>query len=122
MSSNEVAWRVELDVKSGQLANFLALTARMVDETRNECGVLSYQRFVNDEATSIHVYERYESSDAALAHLKAFTERFAAEFAAMVSRSRFVVYGQPSDGLRGVLDGLGATCYLRPFGDFNYWA
>jgi quinol monooxygenase YgiN len=122
MRNNEVAWHVELEVRSGQLANFLALTARMVEETRNERGVLSYQRFVNDEATIIHVYERYESSDAALAHLQVFKERFAAEFSAMVSRSRFVVYGQPNDELRRVLGGLGATCYLRPFGDFSYWA
>jgi hypothetical protein len=39
----------------------------------------------------------------------------------MVERTRFTVFGTPSDELRGVLDGLGAT-YMRPFGDFAYWA
>jgi hypothetical protein len=31
------------------------------------------------------------------------------------------VFGDPSDELKGLLDGFGAT-YLRPFGNFKYWA
>jgi quinol monooxygenase YgiN len=119
--NDQVAWRVELDVKPGQLTNFLALTARMVEETRLENGVLSYQRFVDDTGTIIGVYERYATSGDALAHLRTFKERFVAEFSAMVNRTRFVVYGQPNKELRNVLDGLGATCYMRPFGDLSYW-
>jgi hypothetical protein len=39
----------------------------------------------------------------------------------MVDRTRFTVFGNPSDELRELLDGFGAT-YLRPFDDFAYWA
>ena len=42
-------------------------------------------------------------------------------FASMVDRIRFTVFGNPSDELKGLLDGFGAT-YLRPFGNFKYWA
>ena len=34
--------------------------------------------------------------------------------------TRLRVYGKPSDELKALLDGFGAT-YLRPFGDFTYW-
>jgi hypothetical protein len=46
--TEEIAWYVELTVKTGQLANFLALTGEMVEATRAEEGVLSYQRFVTE--------------------------------------------------------------------------
>ena len=39
----------------------------------------------------------------------------------MVDRIRFTVFGNPSDELKGLLGGFGAT-YLMPFGNFKYWA
>lgn len=118
---SEIAWRVELAVRPGQIANFRALTGEMVAFTRREPGVLSYQRFVSDDGASVEVYERYANSAAALAHLHSFQKHFSARFVGMVERRRFTVFGNPSDALRAVLDGFGAT-YLRPFGDFAYWA
>ena len=53
----EVSWWVELAVKPGQLANFEKLTGQMVASTRNETGVLAYQRFVNDDRQTVHVYD-----------------------------------------------------------------
>ena len=41
----------------------------MVDETANESGVLTYHRFISDDGMVCHAVERYESCDAALAHL-----------------------------------------------------
>jgi quinol monooxygenase YgiN len=120
--SDEVSWRVELIVKAGQLDNFLALTGEMVACTRGENGVLSYERFVSNDGTVIHVHERYASSDAALSHLHTFAEKFAAKFSTMVTRTRFTVYGNVSDELKNVLDGFGATSYFQAFGKFDYWA
>jgi len=89
----------------------------MVESTRTEAGVLSYQRFVTEDGEAVHVYERYADSGAALAHLKTFGKLFGARFQSMVNRTRFTVFGMPSDELRQVLNGYGAT-FLRPFGDF----
>ena len=47
--TEEIARDVELTVKPGQFANFLTLTGEMVQTTRAEKGVLSYQRFVTSE-------------------------------------------------------------------------
>ena len=118
---DQVAWLVELAVKPGQLDDFRALTGEMVESTRSERGVLSYQRFVSEDGRSVHVYERYADSAAAVAHLRVFEQRFAARFAGMVDRRRFTVLGTPADELKRMLDRFGAT-YLRPLGDFEYWA
>jgi quinol monooxygenase YgiN len=118
--SDCIAWWVELAVKPGRLENFRQLTRAMVDFTRNEPGVLCYQRFVSDDEAVVHAYEQYEDSDAALAHLRNFRERFSRSFLTMVDRRRFTVYGTPNAELKGVLDSLGAV-YLKRFGDLDYW-
>jgi quinol monooxygenase YgiN len=118
---SQISWLVELMVKPGQLDNFRALTGEMVDSTRDESGVLSYQRFVSDDGDVVHAYERYADSAAALAHLRTFERKFGGRFLDMVDRRRFVVFGSPTDELRSVLDRFAAV-YLRPFGDFPYWA
>jgi quinol monooxygenase YgiN len=114
----QVSWQVELAVKPGELANFRALTAEMVESTRAEPGVLSYERFVSADGQVVHVYERYVDSAAAVAHLRTFGRKFGGRFVGMVDRKRFTVYGTPSVELRRMLDQFGVT-YLEPFGGFS---
>ena len=82
---------------------------------------MSYQRFVSEDGTSVHVYERYSDSGAAVAHLDAFAKHFAGRFSAMVERKTFTVFGDPSAKLKAVLDRFDAM-YMKPFGDWEYWA
>jgi (4S)-4-hydroxy-5-phosphonooxypentane-2,3-dione isomerase len=119
--STEISWRVELSIKPGQSASFQALTGEMVEATQREFGVLSYQRFISEDGKTVHAYERYADSAAALAHLKLFAEKFAEPFQDMVERKCFVVFGDPSAELRVALDEYGAI-YSKPFGDFACWA
>jgi hypothetical protein len=81
--------------------------------------VLIYQRFISEDKASVHILERYESSKAAAAHLRTFTDRFGAVFSTLVKRKSFTVYGNPSDELRELLDHFGAV-YMTPFGGFAY--
>lgn len=118
--TEEVSWHVELSVRTGRLNDFRELTGDMVEATRQEHGVLSYQRYVIANGTLVHLYERYENSAAALAHLRNFAARFGSRFSTMVERRRFIVFGRPSDELRRRLDEYGPT-YCVPFGDFSYW-
>jgi quinol monooxygenase YgiN len=118
--SEQISWRVELKVKAGQLDNFQALTGEMVLFTQSESGVMSYERFVSEDGTIIHVHERYADSISAFAHLRNFKEKFSTRFTSAVERIRFMVFGRPSAELRKVLDELGAI-YMRPFGAFPYW-
>ncbi len=118
--TQQIAWCVELRVRPGKLAQFLALTEAMVEATRTEHGVLSYQRFIADDDNCVHVYERYADSAAATAHLRRFAEKFGEAYGALVERTRFTVYGAPDGALRERLDRYGAV-YMRPFGEFSYW-
>jgi quinol monooxygenase YgiN len=118
--TDQIAWCVELAVKPSCLDTFKELTAEMVASTRDEPGVLSYQRFVTNDDKIVHAYERYANSDAALAHLQKFQEKFSRRFSSMVGRMKFTVYGTPSAELKRVLDGFGAI-YLARFGDLEYW-
>jgi hypothetical protein len=53
-------------------------------------------------------------------NLHTFAATFGKRYASMVERKHFVVFGDPSDELRTLLDKYGAT-YNRPFGRFPYW-
>ena len=115
---DHVSWQVELVVKPGELDNFRELTREMVESTRGEPGVLSYERFVSQDGRVVHVYERYADSAAAVAHLRTFGKKFGRRFVGIVDRTRFTVYRTPSAELRGMLDKFDAT-YLEPFGGFS---
>ena len=93
----------------------------MVEATRQENGVLSYERFVTDDGRSVHVHERYKDSQAAVHHLREFKRRFGEKFSTMVDRAQFVVYGSPTAELKALLDDF-QPIYLKPFGDLDYWA
>jgi quinol monooxygenase YgiN len=116
----QVSWCVELAVKPGQLSDLESMTGEMVASTRDEVGVLAYQRFVSNDQQSVIVYERYTDSESAVAHLQKFSEIFAERYASMVNRKNFMVFGNPSDELRALLDSYGAT-YFHAFGPFAYW-
>jgi quinol monooxygenase YgiN len=116
----QVSWWVELAVRPGCLDEFETLTGEMVASAQAEKGVLAYQRFISDDRQTIHVHERYENSDAAMAHLVKFAAVFGERHASLVERKRFVVFGALSNKLRALLDEYGAT-YHRPFGAFRYW-
>ena len=110
---NDISWHVELSLRQGALAEFLALSVEMVEATRSEAGVLIYERFISGDEHTVHVLERYVDSTAAVAHLRVFIDRFGARFSSLVARNRFEVFGEPSAELKVILDGFGATYSAR---------
>lgn len=116
--NRQISWYVELLVKAGALDRFRQLTEHMVESARLEPGTLIYERSISEDWQSVHVYERYEDSTAALAHLKAFQSAYAAQFATMVERVRFVVFGTPSEELRALLRTFGAS-FVSPLAGFS---
>ena len=105
-------------VKPGALDDLRVLTGEMVEATRAEPGVLSYERFISADGTVVHVYERYADAAAAVAHLRMFARQFGRRFMGLVAHTRCTVYGTPSAELRRMLDGFGAT-YLASFDGFS---
>jgi quinol monooxygenase YgiN len=109
--SGEISWHVELHVKPRKMKAFRNLTRQMVESTRSERGALIYERFIGDDNQSVHVFERYADSSAAVAHLTTFARLHAKRFAALVERKRFTVFGTPTPELRQILDPLGAKYF-----------
>ena len=89
----------------------------MIKAAEIEQGVLIYERFISGDKTSVHVVERYESSETAAEHLRMFADRFGAALSTLVKRKKFSVYGNPSDELRDLLD---QAVYMKPFGGFAH--
>lgn len=114
----QVSWLLELAVKPGELEHFRTLMNEMVESTRGEPGAMTYEWFLSEDGTAVHIYERYTDSAATMTHLGNFGAKFAQRFLSMIEPTRLTVYGTPSDEVKGVLNGFGAT-YLGPFGGFT---
>jgi len=115
--SDSISWNLQLSVNPGKLEDFRSLMDEMITSTRKEKGCLRYEWYLSSDESACHILENYVDSSAALEHLGTFGSQFAERFLACVSPTGFSVYGDPSDEVRGVLDGYGAQ-YLGPFGGF----
>jgi quinol monooxygenase YgiN len=83
----------------------------MVAFSSKERGTVGYERYVSADRNTVLVCERYADSASAVAHLKAFAERFAEQFSRMVERKRFIVFGAADKGLKEMLDSFGAEYF-----------
>lgn len=116
--SNTVSWNLQMSVRDGKLDDARTLMGEMVAATREEPGARGYEWFISADGDRCHINERYEDSDAVIAHLGTFGSRFADRFLACFEPTALSVYGSPSAEARAALDGFGAA-YLKPFGGFT---
>lgn len=114
-----VGWLLELEVKDGELENVRGLMDEMVASTRTEDpGAMQYEWSLDEDATTLHICERYVDSDAALKHLATFDATFAGRFMASLSPLRLTVYGSPNEAARKALAGMGAG-FMSQIGGFS---
>ncbi len=117
MSAN-VSWNFRLSIREGQFDNFNTLMTEMVESTQAESGTLVYEWFLSEDKTTCHIYERYAESDSVMVHLGNFGSKFAARFLEYLEPTSLTVYGDPTDQVRGALEGLGPV-YLGLVGGFT---
>ncbi|MBT5498398.1 MAG: antibiotic biosynthesis monooxygenase [Alphaproteobacteria bacterium] len=116
--SDNVHWLLEISIKPGQLDTFKSVMAEMVAATNaNEPDTLIYEWFISEDQQTCHIYERYVDSAATMIHLATFGEKFAERILATVEPTRFVVYGNPDETVRGALAGFGAV-HMEEIGGF----
>jgi hypothetical protein len=89
----------------------------MVEGTSTEPPTLNYEWYIGEDDGVVHIFEKYADSDAMIAHVNGFLEKWAGRFLACVDVTRFTVYGNPSAAARELLAGFGPT-YLGPWGGF----
>ncbi len=109
VSTTAISWHVVLQIRPDRLDDFRKLTREMVESTRNEPGAICFERFIDDDRTTVHIYERYRNSQAAIAHLQEFGRRFSERFSDLVEREQFTVFGSPSHELKELLDAYKPT-------------
>jgi autoinducer 2-degrading protein len=115
---DQLSWVLQCAVKDGQLDAFKELMDEMVAGTSDEAGALTYEWFISDDGSTVHLYEKYADSDAAIAHLTGFREKWAGRFMSSVDVKGLTVYGSPSEAAREVMAPLGAKL-LAPWGGFS---
>ena len=113
----QVSWILEGAVKPGQLDTFKTLMEEMVEGTSKEPSTRNYEWYISEDSGTVHLFEKYADSDAMIAHVNGFMEKWAGRFMACLDVKRFTVYGDPSAPARDLLAGLGPT-YLGPWGGF----
>jgi quinol monooxygenase YgiN len=113
-----VSWVIELAVKDRALDTFKELMEEMVSGTSVEPQTLAYEWYISDDGGTVHIFEKYADSEAMVAHVSGFMQKWAGRFMECVDVTRFVVYGDPSPAARELLDGFGAV-YLGPWGGFS---
>lgn len=113
-----ISWNLKLSINDGHLEQFRDLMNEMVEHTRSEGGCMTYDWFVMDDGSEVHIQERYADNDAALVHLGNFGEKFAERFMALVTPRSFVVYGPADERIKGALTPMGAV-FMKPFGGFR---
>ena len=109
-------WTLVATVQPGQADAVVPLVTKMAETNRaNEPGTLVYEYMQADE--TIHIYERYSDSAAALEHLGNFGANFAADFLTVFAIESISIYGPAGDDLKAALEGLPVT-YMEKIAGF----
>ena len=116
--STSVSWVFVSKVNAGKSDELKKLMTDMVPATKsNEPGAEIYEWFLNEDGSELHLYERYVDSAATMVHLGNFGANYMPRFLECCTPARLHVYGEPSDDVKGVLNGFGAV-YCPSFGGF----
>ena len=75
----------------------------------------NYEWFVTKDNRSCHIFERYVDSAAVMTHLGTFGQKFAQRFMTVLQKTRYTVYGNPSDEVIKALAAFGPV-FMTPIG------
>ena len=116
--TKNIFWIFEITIKEGQLDNLKKLITEMVEATKeNEQGTMAYEWTISEDNKKCHTLERYLDSEATLTHLATFTSQYAARLMETGDATSFIVYGNPNDDVKKILDCFDAV-YMAPIGGF----
>lgn len=117
--TQNISWMFELTLNEGQIDNLKKIMAEMVEVTKaNEQGTISYEWTISEDQKKCHINERYRDSEATLTHLATFLSQYAAKLMEFGTATRFVVYGNPDEEVKKILEGFNAI-YMLPIGGFT---
>ena len=115
--STPISWLLEVAILPGQLENFKTVARDLIAVTEKEKGTLAYEWNLSADETACDIYERYQDSEAMIAHVESFGN-FAERFLKACRPTRFHVYGAPSESAKAQLADL-QPLYFNHLGGFS---
>lgn len=111
--NKNIAWTV--DGKIINKAKYNEAMKKITAATFNEEGSVNHEGYVAEDQKTIHIYERYQDSDAALAHQTVWSQ-FATLFLEGATMDSFKVYGDVTPELKSAV--AGTTSIMSRYGGF----
>jgi quinol monooxygenase YgiN len=102
------------DIPTANLAEFKKVAAGALAITRSEPGVLQYDWFFDDKETVCVVLERYQDSEALLAHVANVGEAFD-RLVELGGACELQIFGEPSDRFLETTGGLRRSVFPSYF-------
>lgn len=115
--TNTIYWMLHGQVAPGQAAALTELAATFCRQTALEPGVIAYEWALSDDGAELRVYERFQDSAAALAHL-GNVGPLLPQLMARVSVTAIECHGDPSPEFRAAMAAM-PIHYYRPMAGFH---
>jgi quinol monooxygenase YgiN len=101
--TNNVYWVIKAEIVEGQLAALRAIAPKFCEMTKTEPGAIAYEWSLSADEKTVHIYERYEDSDAALAHLGNVGPHLPELMGVIILPTAIECYGAASDAFKEAL-------------------
>jgi quinol monooxygenase YgiN len=115
--SRELYWIANLDVAPEHIDDFKKVVSELVAASQKEAGTLSYDYSIAADGRTVHIFERYRDSAAAVSHIEKTVAPLFERFRSHVTSRGVTVYGNPDDAARKLLDKLSPR-YMTSFDGF----
>ena len=113
MSSQQLQWIVEFDIKRGKKTEFEKVLHDMSNLVRlSEPGTRKYEWFIDEKGSNCVVIESYDSSESGKAHATGQAiQKYFPQLLKLAKVSGFKVCGNPSEELMDELRDVNAIVY-----------
>ena len=119
VGTDEIYWVIRFSVPAEKMDSFKQIVAPLVAATKEEPGALAYEYNETPDHTTVDIYERYASPQAAVTHVtQTFGPKFSKQFLEIAKPGQFVVYGTPTPELKETLAAFNPV-YMTPFDGFS---
>ncbi|WP_111707113.1 putative quinol monooxygenase [Lutibacter citreus] len=112
--SENIAWTVDGKIKDEE--KYKVVMKLITEATYEEEGSLNHEWFIAEDGVTIHIYERYKNTDAALKHLETWS-KYASLFMEAAEMTSFNVYGNLTPELKQAVGG--ASVLMKTYGGFT---
>jgi quinol monooxygenase YgiN len=115
--SKEIYWVLVLKISASKEAEFKALSAKLIESTKEEAGALNYEWSLTEDGGTCHIYERYADSAAVKVHLQRSLE-LVAQIMTVATPQSFALYGASEAEVKAMFSDLNPV-FTKPLGGFG---